>query len=598
MIAMEPLPAAILAETAVPFFLMSAAKPAVTLAAVLAYFNVVTVKLLPDAQMYQTFKVSPQKWSAIFLAFGAAAIAAVLLVPTWFGGFPLMLALMAAPCALYVKERGKKLAGTRAKPILFLAIDFSKRAAERRARNARASVALRFERKDRSEHPVPDKADPGFPAYDALQQVLGGAMRDRASRVDLVLTKQGAQVQLVVDAMRVRRDPVPPESAAKVVDLLKSFAGLDTAERRKFQKGKVGVLDDNGRTVVTVTSVGSMQGETVRAEFEREKQLTIPFESSGFLEPQRKLLDEALAARARGVVLFGARPGNGVTTLAYMLLARHDALTSNIQTLERRPERNVDGVEHGEFDAGKSDYATQLQSIVRRGPDVVLVTEPGEPGVGKVVCSPGAAGSLFYVALPNDMPADMMAMWAKVAGSAEAAGANLNAVVSQRLVRKLCQSCRAPYSPNPAEQKMLGIPAGKQLQLYKQSGKVLVKDQPVECPTCKGSGFMGILAATEVLVLDDEARRLLSSGDIKGAYLQARRAHKSPSLQDTALMRVRAGETSFDEVKRAFAPPAATPAPGQKPAAGAAAPAKPGAAPAKPGAAAAKPGTQPTQRKS
>jgi type II secretory ATPase GspE/PulE/Tfp pilus assembly ATPase PilB-like protein len=124
---------------------------------------------------------------------------------------------------------------------------------------------------------------------------------------------------------------------------------------------------------------------------------------------------------------------------------------------------------------------------------------------------------------------------------------------------------------------MLGIPAGKQVQLFKQSGKVLVKDQPVECPTCKGSGFVGVLAATEVVALDDEARRLLSKGDAKGAYLQARRSHKSPSLQDTALMRVRAGETSFDEVKRAFAPPA--PAPGAKPVAAAT---KPVAAATKP----------------
>ena len=562
--------AAILAEAPVPVFLMSVVKPLVTLAVLLAYFNVVTVKLLPDAQMYQSFKISPTKWSWIFLGFGVAGLAAALLVPTWFGGLPAMLALMAVPCAMYVKERGKKLEGTRAKPILFLAIDFSKQAADRKARAARAAASLRFERKDRSEHPVPAKTDPEYGIYDALQQVLGGAMRDRATRVDLVLTKQGVQVQLVIDAMRVRRDPVPAEIGAKVVDLLKTFAGLDLAERRKFQKGKVGVVDENGRTLVTVTSVGSMQGETVRAEFDREKQLTMDFEHAGFLEPQRKLLADALSSRPRGIVLYGARAGNGLTTLAYTLLSRHDALTSNIQTLERRPERNVDGVEHGEFDAGKSDYATQLQSIVRRGPDVVLLTEPGEPGVGKVVCSPGAAGSLFYVALPNDLPPDMMAMWVKVAGSAEAAGANLTAIVSQRLIRKLCPSCRAPYAPNAAEQKMLGIAAGKQVQLYKQSGKVLVKDQPVDCPTCKASGFVGVLAATEVLVLDDEARKLLSAGDIKGAYLQARRSHKSPSLQDTALMRVRAGETSFDEVKRAFAPPA--------PAAGAAKPAAPGAA--------------------
>jgi type II secretory ATPase GspE/PulE/Tfp pilus assembly ATPase PilB-like protein len=108
---------------------------------------------------------------------------------------------------------------------------------------------------------------------------------------------------------------------------------------------------------------------------------------------------------------------------------------------------------------------------------------------------------------------------------------------------------------------MLAIPSGKQVQLYKQSGKVLVKDQPVDCPTCKGTGFLGVSGALEVLVLDDEARRLLASGDVKAAYMQARRAHKSLSLQEAALMKVRAGETSLDEVRRVFAPPAAAAAP-------------------------------------
>jgi type II secretory ATPase GspE/PulE/Tfp pilus assembly ATPase PilB-like protein len=120
---------------------------------------------------------------------------------------------------------------------------------------------------------------------------------------------------------------------------------------------------------------------------------------------------------------------------------------------------------------------------------------------------------------------------------------------------------------------MLAIPSGKQVQIYKQTGKVLIKDQPTECPTCKGSGFVGVSAAVEVLPFDDEARVLLASGDAKGAVLHARRAFKCPSVQDAALIKVRSGETSFDEVKRVFAPPAAKPA---TPAA-----AKPAAAPAR-----------------
>jgi type II secretory ATPase GspE/PulE/Tfp pilus assembly ATPase PilB-like protein len=128
---------------------------------------------------------------------------------------------------------------------------------------------------------------------------------------------------------------------------------------------------------------------------------------------------------------------------------------------------------------------------------------------------------------------------------------------------------------------MLGIPAGKQVPLFRQTGKVQVKEQPVDCPTCRGTGFIGLAAATEVLVLDDEARKLLSKGDAKGMYLHARRAFRTLGLADTAIRLVRGDGrilreedsprfTSLDEVKRVFAP---QPAPGAKPAAAAAAPA-------------------------
>jgi len=549
---------ALLAETPAPAFLMSVAKPLVSFAAFVPYAAFVSGKLEKDAAYYN---LNPQKWSGIFLAFGAAAVLAVLLVPTWLAGFPLMLALMVVPCAWYMKFRNKALEGTKAKPLSVLSIDFAKMAAERRAKSAMAGATLRFQKKDRSDHPVPDRKDPGFETYGALEALLLAGADARASRIEVALSKQGAQVQHVIDSVRFKRDPIAGELATRVVDLLKNFAGLDAAERRKFQRDVLAFVRDGNRCLATVTSVGSMQGEAIRIDFDREKQLTIAADKLGAGEAQLKPLVDALFTDPRGVVLVGARPGQGLTTACYAMLGRHDSLTSNVKTLERKHERIVEGVEHADFDPSKSDYATQLQTIVRRGPDIVFVADAGEPGVGKVVCGANARNTLFYVALPSDSVPDMMAAWVKAVGDPKSAAETLRAVVAQRLVRKVCLTCRAQYAAGPAEQKMLAIPSGKQVQLYKQSGKVLVKDQPVDCPTCKGTGFLGVSGALEVLVLDDEARRLLASGDVKAAYMQARRAHKSLSLQEAALMKVRAGETSLDEVRRVFAPPAAAAAP-------------------------------------
>lgn len=564
----------LLAQSAAqPFILMSIVKPLVTLVAFVPYASVTSGKLVKDAAYYH---LNPIKWGAIFVAFAAAALLTVLLVPFWAAGFAGQVILLCVPCFWYMSSRNK--AAKDAKPLRFLNLDFGKMAEERRSRSAQQSVQLRFQKKDRSEVAVPNQKDPGYAIYLAAQEMILPALDGRTQRLDVLLTKQGAAVVQVVDGQRGKLPSLAAEVATGAVDLLKGAAGLEPGERRKYQRGGFAVLRGDSKINVTLSSTGSMQGETLRVEIEREKQLTIPLEKSGMLEPQLKLLRETLAAEPKGgVVLVGARAGNGMTTLGYGLLSGHDAFTSNIKTLERRPERQVDGVEHATFDASKADYATQLQTIIRRGPDVVMITETMEPGVGKVLSSPSARGMTLYAMLPSDSAPDLLAAWMKAVGEPGPASEVIKLVVVQRLVRKLCGACRVAYQPTPEIMKQLALPTGKAVQLYRASGKVLVKDQPTDCPTCGGTGYIGQTGAFEVLALDDDARTLLKNGDVKGAYMQARRAFRSLSLQEAALMKVRLGDTSLEEVRRAFAPPSAGQASAGQAAAGQAAAAPAGA---------------------
>jgi type II secretory ATPase GspE/PulE/Tfp pilus assembly ATPase PilB-like protein len=125
-------------------------------------------------------------------------------------------------------------------------------------------------------------------------------------------------------------------------------------------------------------------------------------------------------------------------------------------------------------------------------------------------------------------------------------------VLAQRLVRKLCLSCRAPFTPDPAALKKLNLPADRVGQLYRETGQVMIKDKPQQCPACMGMGFRGRVAVFETMVLDDEARKLIAAGQ-----LDALRAHLRKQrmlwLQEAALARVVEGVTSIGEVQRALA---------------------------------------------
>lgn len=547
----------VLAEATSPVFLMSVAKPLITLAIFVPYAALVSDKLAKDAAAYN---LKPIRWSAIFMAFAAAAFLAAVLTPWWAAGTAAQVVLLVAPCLWYVKYRNKT--ATSVPPLRLYNIDLEKMATDRRAKSARSSVSIRFQNKDRVEIPVPDLKSPEYPVYVAMQEVLVPILETRTQRMDIALTKTGAAISQMTDGIRAKREPLGPDRATPVVDLLKTIAGLDAKERRKYQRGSITVLFEDRKVVLTVSTAGSMQGESIRVDVERDKQLTIPLAHIGMLEAQMKALKDFQNGETKGgVVLIGAKPGQGLTTLGYTLLSGHDAFISNIKTLERRPERQVDGVEHSTFDASKAEYSTQLQTIVRRGPDVVLVTDAGEPGVAKVVSAPGARATTFYVQIPSDNPVDILAAWMKASGDPDLASDALRMVITCRTMRRLCPACRVAYQPTPDVMKMLAIPAGKSVQLYRHSGKVLVKDQPTDCPTCNGLGYLGLTGAFEVLPLDEESRNMLKSGDVKAAYLQARRTHRALSLQEAALMRVRAGDTSLEEVKRVFAAPAAPSAP-------------------------------------
>jgi type II secretory ATPase GspE/PulE/Tfp pilus assembly ATPase PilB-like protein len=141
----------------------------------------------------------------------------------------------------------------------------------------------------------------------------------------------------------------------------------------------------------------------------------------------------------------------------------------------------------------------------------------------------------------------------KKVGDVKVATKALRMVTNQRLMRSLCPNCRQSYQPTPEQIKKLNLPAKKVTQLFRAGGKVQVKNRIEDCPVCGGSGYLGQTAVFEVMVVDDEARKHLSAGDLKAALAHARR-NRMIYQQEAALSKVINGETDLDEVVRVLAP--------------------------------------------
>jgi len=574
----------IIAQTATnsivePAMLLSVAKPILAIIPFVIYARLVGNKLDRDSR---DFQIDPSLWSSVFSITPILALAAVLLIPIFWIGWPVSILMLGGVVVAYASVRNRRVPENFRWKIGALKLGESVQA--RREAAAQKAAKLRFLDASKKERPVPTKEDPLFAAHQALEMLLDPAMQSRATRVDLAPTTQGFQPSQVVDGVRVKRDAMPPDLATAIIDYLKSIAGLEVAERRKKQAADFFIVSGETLKRASLTVSGGSSGQTMRIDFDRESQLSKPVDTVGLLEEQMKILSPVVEIGQRqGVILVAAAPGQGLSTLLYSLVARHDAFTCNVKSIEKQVELRVDGVDQQVWSPANPavDYASHLQSIIRRGPDIVMVTDLYEPRVGQVV-APSAADILFYMGVTVDAPpgqelAAALREWFRSVGDLTAGSKALRAVVVQRLMRKLCEYCRQPH-PRAAEiAKRIGVPAGTTPNILVASGKVQVKNRVESCPVCNGSGFMGQIGVHEVLGFDNETRAMLAANDAKGAYAAARRKLKAPSLQEAALRRVRDGVTSVEEYQRIFAVPQPPGSGGAQPA-----PARPPASPASP----------------
>ena len=551
--------------------LLNPVTPVLTLAAYAPYAWFISSKIEKDATAFNLNKGGFGWINPALMAGGIIAVAVGLLVP--FAGWLVTLLIEAGILVGYWKWRDKQVpAGKQFR--LSMISKLKERAEERKAQKNAAAANLVFLAGRGEKAKVPGKDDPLLEVHQAAERVLGEAIAARASRTQVQSLQGSVGVVDVVDAMPVKRDALTAELGGKVMDYIKKHAGLDVNERRRRQVGKVTVQTSLGSKELTITTSGSTTGQSMRIDFNRDEQLKRDFADLGFTKQHLALLEPTRDLPGReGIILLCAPTGFGLTTMAYAMLSRHDAFTSSVKTLERSVDLRLDGVDQLQFDStSQSDFATTLRSIIRRGPDVVFASDVADPGTAKVISDASGNQVLTYVGLPVDGVQLALAHWIKAVGSAGDAARGLKAVVSQRLLRVPCPACKIMGPCSADQAKRLGLPAGKTIELARASGKVLAKNGREEaCEVCRGTGYFGLTGIHEVMPIDDEGRKLLSRNDIAGAYQHARRNLRMMLMQESALMAVRDGRTTVEDVARAFAAvKPATPAAGAKPAAPAA----------------------------
>ncbi len=486
-------------------------------------------------------------WNIIVTATGVALTVVMLFVPVFAAGFSIFAVALITLAAFYVVHRNglvhnedKILTPAHIKRVLTQGLRGKKKPKEVKER-----VRLRGADGKRCEIPGEEEERE---RYRLTQDLLWAALWNRAERIEVAPGKEISKVTYQVDGIRSDREGFPRPEADAVVHYLKTIAGLNLEELRKPQFGKIAAEIGDNKLDIEVRTDGSVAGEklTLRVigEETRYKVKDIGF-TKAQLEQIRTMMEST-----RGLVLLSAPPGAGLTTTVYSFTRSHDAFLCNIQLLEYQHELMIDNVTQTLHKAvGDKTFAGDLQKLFRTDPDIVILPEMREQAASVIATEGAVQKQLVYCAINASDVFSALRKWMEQVGKNDKVAKCLLAITNQRLIRKLCPSCKQPYKPDPAVLKKLNLPADA--VFYREpEPEYDKKGNPLICQHCQGTGYVGRTAVFDVLIVDDELRKVIGKAQ-SISEIQAYAVKRGGlGFQKHAMQKVRDGTTSIQEVTR------------------------------------------------
>lgn len=402
----------------------------------------------------------------------------------------------------------------------------------------------------------PDDEDPTRLGYDLLQLALYDPMMKQAQTIDVFPTETGAATRFWVDGVAYEGVTMERGPAGEMLAFLKSIVGLDPEEVRKPQRGEFKLILDGERHDVRVVTMGSKAGESARFEINVPRRYQFKAEELGFTSSQLQTL-EALRDEP-GLVLLACPKGHGLTTLQYAMVRFHDAFISHILTVEKDAPIDLEGITQNKLPAGTTpqEEAKTVAWVASQEPDVLLVSNPESQQSARSIVDFCNNGKRAYVAIRANDVFEAVEVWKRLVGDASEAVTPLKLVIVGRLFRRLCDATKEPYQPDERLLRQLGLGSGQVAELYKPHFGPLIDARGHEVPDtfCFGLGYKGRFGVYEILKVDDEVRESYLSGASLTQLRQLFRKQRGRYIQELALARVAAGDTSVQEFLRVLKP--------------------------------------------
>ncbi|MGH7781161.1 MAG: type II secretion system ATPase GspE [Candidatus Binataceae bacterium] len=385
------------------------------------------------------------------------------------------------------------------------------------------------------------ETDDSAPIIKLVNGILSQAVKDRASDIHIEVFEREMVVRFRVDGMLYDVLEPPKRFQPAITSRVKVMSGLNIAEKRLPQDGRIR-LRIAGRDIdIRVSSIPTAFGErlVLRLLDRAQAAIDINLDHLGFSGENLRKIDR-LIRQSHGIILATGPTGSGKSTTLYACLSRINSPEKNIITIEDPIEYQLRGVGQMQVNP-KIDltFAGGLRSILRQDPDVIMVGEIRDGETAEIAIQSALTGHLVFSTLHTNDSFGAVTRLLDFGIEPFLVSSSILAVLAQRLVRKLCTECREAYTPTAAELARLGLtPADIPHPVYRAKG----------CRLCRNTGYKGRLAIQELMLMDDEIRALVMQNS-DGATMRRHCTGKGMKLlREDGADRILAGETSIEEL--------------------------------------------------
>ncbi len=382
------------------------------------------------------------------------------------------------------------------------------------------------------------------PIIRLVDHILAEGVTSRASDIHLEPEESALAVRYRIDGVLRQAMTLPRAAGVPLVSRIKIIAGLDIADRRMPQDGRARVAVNGHRIDLRVSTLPASQGEKVVIRILDNRATVLSLDNMGLAPDEAEAIQTLLGSR-EGIILVTGPTGSGKTTTLYSLLRQVQSRGVNIVTVEDPVEYRLQGVVQVQVNekAGLT-FAAALRSILRQDPDVVLVGEIRDKETATIATQASLTGHLVFSTLHTNDAASSVTRLVDIGIESYKIAAAMKGVVAQRLMRKLCKTCREPLDEEPSEKLKRWIPQGT--QLYRAVG----------CPACALTGYRGRFAITEVLQVNLETERRIAANESMDRIAESAREAGMKSLWESGIYHVKRGETALEELTRVLEMPA------------------------------------------